>query len=110
MVVLVPPEVLLAPPSSQDGIDAATEGRLRAFGAEQIQRAGVLLKLPQVTVASAAAIFQRFYFHRSFAEFEARAGVDGVAGIGRRIGRSWLRNSTELPLFRFWHGKLWRLM
>mmetsp|Transcript_90091 Transcript_90091/g.160440 ORF Transcript_90091/g.160440 Transcript_90091/m.160440 type:complete len:417 (+) Transcript_90091:30-1280(+) len=73
MVALVPSEVLQRPPSREDGIDEATEDTLRRYGAELIRKAGFLLKLPQLTVASAASMFQRFYFIKSFAEFEVRA-------------------------------------
>ncbi|CAK8994679.1 unnamed protein product [Durusdinium trenchii] len=72
MVALVPSEVLAAPPSREDGIDEDSEDQLRRFGAHLIQRAGVLLRLPQLTVVAAAALFQRFYFRKSFAEFEVR--------------------------------------
>jgi transcription initiation factor TFIIIB Brf1 subunit/transcription initiation factor TFIIB len=71
--ILVPNEVLLQTPSNEDGVSATTERRLRIYGVELIQRAANMLRLPQIASASAAAIFQRFYFRRSFAEFDVRA-------------------------------------
>lgn len=73
MLALVPEDVLAAPPSREDGIDEDSEDQLRRFGANLIQRAGVLLRLPQLSVATASGLFQRFYFRKSFAEFEVRA-------------------------------------
>lgn len=48
------------------------EAQLRVFGVELIQAATQLLRLPQIISVSAAAIFQRFYFRRSFADFDVR--------------------------------------
>mmetsp|Transcript_11249 Transcript_11249/g.21249 ORF Transcript_11249/g.21249 Transcript_11249/m.21249 type:complete len:443 (+) Transcript_11249:193-1521(+) len=65
-------EALQRMPSMQDGVDAETEEQLRIFGAELIHRAGVLLRVPQMTVVSACVIFQHFYCRRSFAEFDVQ--------------------------------------
>lgn len=51
------------------------ERQLRAFGAELIQRATVLLRLPQLTGVSAVVIMQRFYFRRSLADFDVRVAA-----------------------------------
>ncbi|CAE7698927.1 CYCL1-1 [Symbiodinium microadriaticum] len=73
MVALVPSDVLARPPSREDGISEGEEDQLRRFGGSLIQRAGGLLKLPQFTVVSAAAMFQRFYYCKSFAEYDVRS-------------------------------------
>lgn len=70
--VLEPEEILRQTPSAEDGISATTERRLRIYGVELIQRAASLLRLPQIISASGAAIFQRFFFRRSLAEFDVR--------------------------------------
>lgn len=70
--ILVPEEVLRRTPSREDGVSQSTEAELRVFGVELIQAATRLLRLPQIISVSAAAIFQRFYFRRSFAEFDVR--------------------------------------
>ena len=41
MLALVPPDVLAAPPSREDGIDENAEDQLRRFGAKLIQRAAL---------------------------------------------------------------------
>jgi len=56
-------------PSAEDGIPPELELDLRTFGAATIQQAGVLLKLPQVVVSSAAILFQRFWFVTSLKHF-----------------------------------------
>ncbi|CAJ1415514.1 unnamed protein product [Effrenium voratum] len=85
MVVLVPPEVLALPPSREDGIDEEAEEQLRRFGVALLQRAGHLLRLPQLTVASAAALLQRFYFRRSFSEFELRAVASAALALAAKL-------------------------
>lgn len=65
-------------PSREDGVEAAEELQLRAFGAELVLRVGALLRLPQLTLASAAIMLQRFYSRRSLAEVDIRAGAAGA--------------------------------
>ena len=46
----IPSERLFPTPSHQDGLDLETEIDLRILGCEFIQTAGILLKLPQVSL------------------------------------------------------------
>ncbi|KAF4320674.1 hypothetical protein BBO99_00001272 [Phytophthora kernoviae] len=69
--VVLPASVLTRSPSSQDGIDPSTERQHRFFGCELIQEAGVLLRLPQVVMATAQTLFQRFYYRKSLRQFDA---------------------------------------
>ncbi|XP_011502061.1 PREDICTED: cyclin-L1 [Ceratosolen solmsi marchali] len=62
---LLPDEKLNSTPSSIDGLDAETETDLRILGCELIQTAGILLRLPQVAMATGQVIFQRFYYSKS---------------------------------------------
>lgn len=50
---LLPEEKLNPTPSMIDGLDAEVETDLRIIGCELIQTAGILLKLPQVSVVFA---------------------------------------------------------
>jgi hypothetical protein len=67
--LLVPLSVILNTPSRGTGISAPVEQELRIFGAERCQVAGQILKLPQVTIVSSQVIFHRFYYRKSFANF-----------------------------------------
>ncbi|XP_077998065.1 cyclin-L1-like [Glandiceps talaboti] len=62
---ILPTEKLSPTPSMLDGLDLETETDLRILGCELIQTAGILLKLPQVAMATAQVIFQRFYYSKS---------------------------------------------
>ncbi|KAG0145817.1 hypothetical protein CROQUDRAFT_658195 [Cronartium quercuum f. sp. fusiforme G11] len=59
-------------PSAADSITPELERELRLYGGLLIQQAGILLKLPQIVMATAATLFQRFYFVTSFNHFGIR--------------------------------------
>ncbi|XP_055375635.1 cyclin-L1 [Condylostylus longicornis] len=63
---LLPEEKLEETPSGLDGLDKETEKDLRILGCELIQSAGILLRLPQVAMATGQILFQRFYYSKSF--------------------------------------------
>uniref|UniRef100_F6XX66 Cyclin-L1 n=1 Tax=Ciona intestinalis TaxID=7719 RepID=F6XX66_CIOIN len=63
---LFPTEKIEHTPSSSDGLNASTEEDLRLLGCEYIQEAGIMLKVPQVAMANAQVLFQRFFFAKSF--------------------------------------------
>jgi protein BUR2 len=56
---------VLSAPSILDGLSPAEERCRRAKGVNFIIQAGILLKLPQLTLATAAVFFQRFYMRKS---------------------------------------------
>ncbi|KAH8808143.1 cyclin-like protein [Xylogone sp. PMI_703] len=56
---------IAATPSILDGISPAEERCRRAKGVNFIIQAGILLKLPQVTLATASVFFHRFYMRFS---------------------------------------------
>lgn len=88
MVILVPPELLQKSPSQEDGLDVATELELRSLGAGLVQGAGVLLRLPQLTIVSAAVVFQRFYFRKSFADFDVRIAATAALVLACKLEES----------------------
>uniref|UniRef100_A0A1B0GLH9 Putative cdk9 kinase-activating protein cyclin t n=1 Tax=Lutzomyia longipalpis TaxID=7200 RepID=A0A1B0GLH9_LUTLO len=63
---LLPDTKLEQTPSHLDGLDRETEIDLRILGCELIQTAGILLKLPQVAMATGQVLFQRFFYSKSF--------------------------------------------
>ncbi|XP_030810396.1 cyclin-L1 isoform X1 [Camarhynchus parvulus] len=50
----------------QDGLDLQCETDLRILGCELIQAAGILLRLPQVAMATGQVLFHRFFYSKSF--------------------------------------------
>ncbi|KAL5107583.1 Cyclin-L2 [Taenia crassiceps] len=63
---VIPQEKLFPTPSNLDGLDAETEFDLRYIGCELIQDAGTLLRLPQVAMATAQVLYQRYFYSKSF--------------------------------------------
>ena len=76
-IVLVPRKLQQRTPSIRDGLSWELELSQRIYGCHLIQRAGVLLRLEAVTVASAQTILHRFYYRKSLKKFDVR--VSGVA-------------------------------
>lgn len=56
---------ILSTPSILDGLTAVDERCRRAKGVNFITQAGILLKLPQLTLAVASVFFHRFYMRKS---------------------------------------------
>mmetsp|Transcript_12249 Transcript_12249/g.27773 ORF Transcript_12249/g.27773 Transcript_12249/m.27773 type:complete len:319 (+) Transcript_12249:63-1019(+) len=83
--ICISKEKLNSPPSRADGIDAATEEKLRLYGATIIQKAGMLLRLPQIIIASAAVLFHRLYFEKSFADIDVTAGAGAALFLAAKV-------------------------
>ena len=69
---IVPNDRILNSPSVKQGMSRELEVDLRITACEYIQAAGLLLQLPQVAMATAQILFQRFFYSKSFIEFKAR--------------------------------------
>ncbi|KAM9245182.1 cyclin-L2 isoform 1-T1 [Dugong dugon] len=63
---LLPDDKLRFTPSMSSGLDTDIETGLRVVGCELIQAAGILLRLPQVAMATGQVLFQRFFYTKSF--------------------------------------------
>eukprot|EP00914_Ancora_sagittata_P002282 GHVO01005115.1.p1 GENE.GHVO01005115.1~~GHVO01005115.1.p1 ORF type:complete len:364 (-),score=40.61 GHVO01005115.1:367-1413(-) len=70
--ILISKETLSNTPSRRDGVSNDIENTLRSYGTDLIQRAGILLRLQQVTASSAQIALHRFYYRRSLREFDVR--------------------------------------
>lgn len=66
---IIPEEALENTPSRKDGIPESLEMDLRVVGCDYIQSAGLLLKLPQMAMATAQVLFHRFYYAKSFLKY-----------------------------------------
>ncbi|XP_041377853.1 cyclin-L1-like [Gigantopelta aegis] len=83
--VLIPPEKLSESPSLQDGLDSETETDLRILGCELIQTSGILLKLPQVALATGQVLFQRFYYLKSFVKHNMEVVAMACVNLASKI-------------------------
>ncbi|GAA6035548.1 hypothetical protein JCM8097_000310 [Rhodosporidiobolus ruineniae] len=78
-------------PSSLDGVPEDLERDLRAYGALLIQQAGVMLKAPQVVMATAQVLFQRFWFVTSLKHFGIRDVGMGALFLASKLEENPLR-------------------
>jgi len=66
---VLPLDRLTPTPSFKDGMSTETELDLRSHGCNMIQTAGKLLRLPQVAMATACVLYQRFFYSKSFVRY-----------------------------------------
>ncbi|BGP44115.1 hypothetical protein JCM10449v2_008179 [Rhodotorula kratochvilovae] len=78
-------------PSALDGISDELERDLRAYGALLIQQAGIMLKAPQVVMATAQVLFQRFWFVTSLKHFGVRDVGMGALFLASKLEEASLR-------------------
>ncbi len=62
-------------PSRLDNVDFSTETTLRHYGAELIQKAGILLGCQQAVMVTGQVLLQRFYCKKSLREFNIQVGI-----------------------------------
>ena len=82
--LLLPDSVLARSPSRDAGVSPATERAHRAWGAALVREAGLLLELPQVAVATAQTLLQRFATHLCFLPLIAGISFELLKFSGRK--------------------------
>lgn len=82
---IMPPEMLDETPSMKDGLHRDVENELRRFGCELIQVSGLLLKLPQVAMATGQVILQRFYYIKSMVHHDMETNAMAAIFLAAKI-------------------------
>eukprot|EP01066_Platyproteum_vivax_P006348 Platyproteum_vivax@DN2142_c0_g1_i1.p1 len=72
-------------PSIEAGLTPECETALRVYGCDLIQRAGILLRVHQVTICSGQVIFHRFFYRQSLTKFDARRTAAACLFIATKI-------------------------
>uniref|UniRef100_A0A7M5V6X3 Cyclin-like domain-containing protein n=2 Tax=Clytia hemisphaerica TaxID=252671 RepID=A0A7M5V6X3_9CNID len=85
---ILPSERLDETPSMKDGLDRDTENDLRSFACEMIQIAGILLKIPQVAMATGQVLLQRFYFSKSMVKLDVEVSAMAAIFLAAKIEES----------------------
>uniref|UniRef100_UPI00358F9C59 cyclin-L1-like n=1 Tax=Myxine glutinosa TaxID=7769 RepID=UPI00358F9C59 len=96
---IIPEEKLSTTPSLLDGLDLETETDLRAIGCELIQSAGILLKLPQVAMASGQVLFHRFFYSKSFVKHNMEVVAMACVNLASKIEEAPRRNRDIINVF-----------
>ncbi|KAI3970600.1 hypothetical protein MKX01_024247 [Papaver californicum] len=92
-------EQLKNSPSRKDGVDESTETTLRIYGCDLIQEGGILLKLPQVVMATGQVLFHRFYCKKSFARFNVKRVAASCVWLASKLEESPRRAKHILIVF-----------
>lgn len=96
---LLPETKLDLTPSQVDGLDRETEIDLRILGCELIQTAGILLKLPQVAMATGQVLFQRFFYSKSFVRHSMEATAMSCVCLASKIEEAPRRIRDVINVF-----------
>ncbi|CAL8373006.1 unnamed protein product [Gadus morhua 'NCC'] len=96
---LVPEEKLSPTPSMLDGLDLNTETDLRILGCELIQSAGILLKLPQVAMATGQVLFHRFFYSKSFVKHSFEIVAMACVNLASKIEEAPRRIRDVINVF-----------
>ncbi|KAJ7999091.1 hypothetical protein DPEC_G00211810 [Dallia pectoralis] len=96
---LLPSERLQPSPSAGHGLSANTEQQLRMRCCEMIQAAGILLRLPQVAMATGQILFQRFYYCKSFVRHCAEIVAMSCVHLASKIEEEPRRVRDVLNVF-----------
>lgn len=82
---------LVETPSGADNVPVELEHRLRAHACRLIQQAGVLLRLPQRTMAVAQVLFHRFWFVSSLHTFSLKDIAMGALFLSTKLEETPVR-------------------
>jgi hypothetical protein len=80
---------------------AELEWNCRRTGAQLIQSAGLLLKLPQAAMATAQILFQRYYYIESFSKKSLLISCMGCLFVGSKVEESPRRIRDILTVFDY---------
>ncbi|XP_050956575.1 cyclin-L2-like isoform X1 [Labeo rohita] len=96
---LLPTESVHCSPSRAHGLSARTEEQLRNRMCEMIQNAGILLRLPQVAMATAQILFHRFFYCKSFVRHCAETVAMACLQLASKIEEEPRRVRDVLNVF-----------
>lgn len=96
---ILPEAKLEDTPSQQDGLDRQTEFDLRILGCELIQTAGILLKLPQVAMATGQVLFQRFFYTKSLVQYQMETTAMSCVCLASKIEEAPRRIRDVINVF-----------
>ncbi|CAK9302225.1 unnamed protein product [Gordionus sp. m RMFG-2023] len=97
--ILLPSDKVINPPSLTDYISIDFDFELRVRGCELIQEAGVLLKLPQVSIATAQLLYQRYFFIKSFVKYNFEVIAMATTFLASKIDESPRRPRDVINVF-----------
>lgn len=89
----------VSPPMA--ALDSKVEKLLRNYGCELIQKAGILLQLNAVTIATGQTILHKFYLERSLQEFDIRATAATACFLAAKLEENMRKVKDVARVFDF---------
>lgn len=96
---LYPKQRLECSPSSLDELSKDDETDLRILSCELIQAAGILLRLPQVAMATGQVLFHRFFYSKSFVKYNYEVVAMGCVCLASKIEEAPRRIRDVINVF-----------
>nr|DBA26115.1 TPA: hypothetical protein GDO54_010413 [Pyxicephalus adspersus] len=96
---IIPEERLSPTPSMLDGLDLNMETDLRVLGCELIQSAGILLRMPQVAMATGQVLFHRFFYSKSFVKHSSEIVAMACINLASKIEEAPRRIRDVINVF-----------
>lgn len=96
---ILPADKLSLTPSQRHGLSIQTETDLRMLGCELIQSSGILLRLPQVAMATGQVLFQRFYYSESFVKYDMETMSKACIALASKIEEAPRRLRDVINVF-----------
>ncbi|XP_075058146.1 cyclin-L1 [Mixophyes fleayi] len=96
---IIPEERLSPTPSMLDGLDLQAETDLRILGCELIQSAGILLRMPQVAMATGQVLFHRFFYSKSFVKHSFEVVAMACINLASKIEEAPRRIRDVINVF-----------
>ncbi|CDR97670.1 cyclin 4, putative [Babesia bigemina] len=87
--------------SSATVVDSETDRILRNYGCDLIQKAGILLQLNGVTIATGQTILHKFYFKRTLREFDIRAGSASACFLAAKLEENMRKAKDVARVFDY---------
>ncbi|RSH78589.1 uncharacterized protein EHS24_002317 [Apiotrichum porosum] len=103
-------EQIVSNPSAQDGIPADVESDLRVAGCMMIQEAGILLELPQSTMATAQVIFHRFFYVSSMLSFGVNDLSVSALYLATKLNETPVRMRDLINTYMYLHARIKHLL
>ncbi|CRH02295.1 cyclin, putative [Plasmodium relictum] len=88
-------------PSEEKNIEKNIEIKLRIYGCQLIQEAGIILRLKPVTIATSQVLFHRFYFKKSFTDFDVKIIAPSSLYLSCKLEEDFCRIYKIINTFYF---------
>ncbi|KAI4834620.1 cyclin [Plasmodium brasilianum] len=88
-------------PSEEKNVTKSDELKLRIYGCQLLQEAGIILKLKAVTIATGQVLFHRFYFKKSLTDYDVKIIAPASLYLSCKLEENFCRVYKIISTFYF---------